>query len=693
MTGFKRTLPIRRRAGRPLFSGLLLLCLLLAGTLSAQQAEISDSVAIRAAEELRWGVIAYHQGLYNKAILSLEKSLALDAGNDMTRFWLGRSYYQSGFEEAALNEWQNVIDTGEAGSALLSFVEIISDRRGLARELKSSGRLIELFEIPRDQAGVNYYNRPVSVIASPDRDGSFYLLSYLNGNLIRITTAGRIHHVLAGGVLGFDRPWDLSFLPDGTLAVSEYGSDRISICSPEGFRIRTIGSTGTAEGELLGPQYMEISDDGYIYVSEWGNRRVSKFNLDGEFILSFGRRRADFGGMQGPSGIAVRNGAVYVADSKTARVNVFDTSGNFIKTLIREGLTSPEGLLFTSDDTLLIADGGQIMVYDLENDALSVSSDLGGQGQRVLSICQDENGNIIAADFNRNSVSVMTDISTLYAGLFLRINRVVTDEYPRVHVDFTVEDRWGKPVVGLDKLNFFIREAERNIENFDLSYTGYNNRDLALSVVVDKNRRLQDQSEIIRDGVRDLFRSLNTGDERYLVGALDAPQLIAEPGDDTLNALTRMMDGWSAESDVASALRLGASQLLPGRKRKALVFLTDGNIHPETFVRYGLQDMAQYMKNNGIQFYPVYLDAEKRNEELDYIARETGGSSQYLFQPRGILPVLEQIRGDVNGFYTLSFDSLAYTDFGRAYIPLSVEVNFVRKSGRDEMGYYANLEY
>ncbi|MDC7232090.1 MAG: hypothetical protein PQJ58_02570 [Spirochaetales bacterium] len=671
----------------------VLLILFVSLPISAQQNEISDSVAIRAAEELRWGVVAYHQGLYNKAVLSLEKSLALDADNDLTRFWLGRSYYQSGFEEAALNEWDNLISSGKAGSTLLSFVEIITDRRGLARELKSDGRLVELFEIPREQAGVNYYDRPVSVTASPQRDGSFYLLSYTNGNLIRITTAGRIHHVPAGGMLGFDRPWDIDFLPDGNLLISEYGADRISVCSLDGFRINTIGRTGTGEGDLLGPQYLAVSDDGYIYVSEWGNRRISKFNLEGEFILSFGSRRSDFSGMRGPSGIAVRNGFVYAADSKTGRIEVFDESGNFVKTLVREGLDSPEGLLFTTDSTLLIADSGQIMVYDLEDDVLSVSSDLGGKGKRVLSICQDENGNIISADFDKNSVSVMTDISTLYAGLFLRINRIVTDEFPRVHVDFTVEDRWGKPVVGLDKLNFFIREKDRNIENFELSYSGYNSRDLALSVVVDKNVRLREKDEIIRDGVRDLFRNLNAGDERYLIGAMDAPQLIAEPGDNTIDALERMMNGWSRESDVASALRLGASHLLPGRRRKAMVFLTDGTIHPDTFIRYGLQDMAQYMKNNGIRFYPVYLEPDRSNEELDYIARETGGSSQYLFQPRGILPLLEQVREEVNGFYTLSFDSLAYTDFGRAYIPLSLEVNFVRKSGREEMGYYAPLEY
>jgi len=662
-------------------------------TAGAQQNEAIDSVKIRADEEFRWGVVSFHEGLYNKAILSLEKSLALDTDNDLTRFWLGRSYYQSGFEEAALNEWDNLIAAGNAGSVLMNFTETVSDRRGLSRELKSSGRLVELYEIPREQEGLIFYNRPVSVAASPDGDGSFYLLSYLNGDLLKISTTGRISHVMAGGVLGFDRPFDLDFLPDGQLLVSEYGADRLSICNRDGYRTLTIGGTGTEAGKLLGPQYVAVSDDGYIYVSEWGNRRVSKFNLQGEHILSFGRARADYSGLKGPSGLVLKDGLIYVADSANRRVDVFDQSGNFIRTLIREGLTSPEDLLFSGDESLLIADGGRIMVYDLANDVLSVASDLSGTGLRVLSICQDGNGNIVSADFDGNTVSVMTDITTLYAGLFLRINRIATGEYPLVHVDFTVEDRWGKPVVGLDQSNFFLRENNRTIGGFDLSYAGYDNHDLSIAVVADKNSLLEDRKDLIRDGVRSIFRNLQPGDDAYLLGAMEAPQILAEPSDDFLPALQNLTAGWSDQPDIAAGLRLGASQLIPDRKRKVLIFLTDGRIHPDTFVRYGLQDMAQYLKNNGIQFYPVYLEPEYRNSELDYIARETGGAGQYLLQPRGILPVLEDVRSSGTGFYTLSYNSSAFTDFGRAYIPLSLEVNYVRKSGRDELGFFGPLEY
>lgn len=659
----------------------------------AQQPQVSDSVKIRADEELRWGVISFHQGLFNKAILSFEKSLALDSEKDLTRFWLGRSYYQSGYEKAALNEWENLAQSGAAGTALQNFIKVIDDRRGLARELRTRGSLVELFDIPANQGGINYYNRPVSVASSPEGDGSFYLLSFANGNLVRVTATGGIHHVTAGGVLGFDRPWDIAFLPDKRMLISEYGADRISLCNTKGLRELTIGSTGSAEGELLGPQFLAVSPEGYIYVSEWGNRRISKFSSSGEFILSFGSASGSFPGFKGPSGLAIQKGFVYAADAVTGRIDVFDESGNFIKNLISEGLKAPEGLLFSSPETMLIADTDRILSYDLEHDVLSEASNLNGKGRRVLSICQDENGNIICPDFDGNTVSVMTDISTLYAGLFIKISRIDTSAYPEVHVDLLVEDRWGKAIVGLDARNFHIREQNVDMGKLELTYRGSSARGLDLAIVIDKKQTLKKKAESMKEGIREIFKNLQSEDRPFLLGAMDSPQLIAEPRDAPQEALTGMMKGWSPEIDTAAALRLGASNLIPGRQRKALIFLTDGKLAPNTFMDYNLQDMARYMINNGIRFYPLYLSEEAGNRELDYIAAETGGHPQYLFQPRGILPLLEQLRNEASPCYTLTFKSPGHTDFGRKYIPLSVEVNFIRKSGRDELGYYAPLEY
>ncbi len=663
--------------------------------LQAQGMEVTDSLSIRIEEEFRWGVVSFHEGLYNKSILSLEKALALDPNNDLIRFWLGRSYYQSGFEEAGLNEWSSLKDRGVASSALLNFINIIEDRSGLAPELRTDGRLVELFEVPRQRDNYVYYNRPISLASSPEGDGSTYLLSYLTGNLSRISANGEIQRVFSGGVLGFNRPWDLAFLPDGKMIVSEYGEDRLSITNSFGLLTATIGSKGVGPGELLGPQFLTISDDSYVYVSEWGNRRVSKFSLEGEFILSFGEPRSDFSGLKGPSGLALREGLLYVSDSQKGRVEVFDESGNFIRTLIYEGLNAPEDILFSSDTTLLIADRDSIKAYDLKDETLYVASDLSGQARRVISLVQDENGNIISADFDKNTVSIMTDLRSLYAGLFIRIIRVDSSFYPDVYIDLTVEDRWGRPVVGLETKNFFVTEENRLIEGREVTYRGFQNDSISLAMVVDKNTRIEERKDVIQEALQNLFyQGFGPDDEAYFVGALEeSPQLLGKPGDPFLPALERFSQDWSEKTEIATAIRQGASFLVASRKRKALSFISDGRIAPDAFKSYGLQDLTQYMKNNGIRFYPIYLEPNIRSPELDYMASETGGLSQYLFQPQGITPIIEHIRSATNGFYTLRYSSAAYSDFGRRYIPLAVEVEYIQKSGRDEMGFFAPLSF
>ena len=53
--------------------------------------------AVNAEEEFRWGVKAYNNGFFNKAILSFEKSLSFKPANPKTKEWLGKAYYRSGF--------------------------------------------------------------------------------------------------------------------------------------------------------------------------------------------------------------------------------------------------------------------------------------------------------------------------------------------------------------------------------------------------------------------------------------------------------------------------------------------------------------------------------------------------------------------------------------------------------------------
>ncbi|MCP4178448.1 MAG: hypothetical protein GY756_11845, partial [bacterium] len=70
----------------------------------------------------------------------------------------------------------------------------------------------------------------------------------------------------------------------------------------------------------------------------------------------------------------------------------------------------------------------------------------------------------------------------------------------------------------------------------------------------------------------------------------------------------------------------------------------------------------------------------------------TGGKSIYLFQPEGISALLRETLTYRSALYTVSYTSTADSDFGRKYIPLELEAVYVKRSGRDELGYYPPLK-
>jgi hypothetical protein len=139
-------------------------------------------------------------------------------------------------------------------------------------------------------------------------------------------------------------------------------------------------------------------------------------------------------------------------------------------------------------------------------------------------------------------------------------------------------------------------------------------------------------------------------------------------------------------------LRLAATDLLPGEKKRAVVFITTGDIGDLGFEQYGLSELAAYLANNGIVFYAVVLGNNAPGPEIEYLCRETGGEAVPLYRPEGIKPVIEKLRSEPSGTYVLQYRSSLPTDYGRAYLPLEAEVYLLERSGRDATGYFPPLE-
>lgn len=666
---------------------------------TAANAQDVSLEAVQALDEWRWGVISYNDGFPGKALLALERAVTLNPTDPDIREWLGRSYWRSGMEDAALEVWDRLADEGLASTSLQNRAEQLRRRLSGQEEIPIDDEWIPLVAFHGFEDNIRYFERPSVARSAGDGSGSLLVASYAGGELVRLDANGTLVERYEGGVEGFDRPFDILPISDGRLLVSEFESDRISVLSLTGFdrgyRIDSWGETGRHEGQFLGPQYMALSTDGnFVYISDWGNRRVAKWSLDGTHVLNL-EAGGRFQGFEGPSGIACTGDRVYVADSLRGTIDVFDPSGNYLGPLIEEGLTAPEGLSIQGD-YLLAADGSEILRINLQSGELGLEASLGPGKHRITSVFPDDNGNLAVCDFDSDRIVLLTPLSTLYGGLDVTLDRVRADAFPDLVVDISVRDRQGHPISGLDASNFRVYDGELSLGQPTLDWSSSDSPEestVSIVAVTDLSGSRTDIQSLLR-GVDDLAAALISGDSLSLVGAGDnavVQDLAPEKG---VEAISALMESSVGDRPVFwdEALRLAATRIVPERRRKSVVAFVNRPPTSTAFDRYGLVETARLMANNGIIFYPVYSDISLRSRELDYIADQTGGESSYMYRPEGSGTIIDSIRDSGIGRYTVVWQTPRPSGYGRDFLPVSIEVIYINKSGRDESGTFSPLQ-
>ncbi len=656
--------------------------------ISAQQIDMEEA---EAEQEFRWGVIAFHQGSFNEAILSFSRSLALAPEQPRPRFWLGLAYYRSGFHSAALGEWEKLVDSGEETTYLRNLIDNLRYRRSLESNRRELGAFVHAETYPALQNEVELFLRPITI--RPRSDGSYYLTSFATHEILVINQNGRILRSLQGGLAAFDQPFDV--LPLGEyLYVSEFGSDRIARCRPNGIKEDTFGTSGVEEGQLLGPQYLASDEEGFIYVSDWGNRRVSKFSQEGEFILSFGPPLGSFDGLSRPTGIAYSDGSIIVADRapEGARLVRFDLSGNFLQEITGLPLEAPESLRALPGGRLLVADSGAIHLLDLRDERLIQTLE-DGIDARVTSADLDPNGNIVAVDFDENALLLYAQEQSLYSGMQVQIDYIRAEQFPRVTMQVSVADREGNPIVGLGGENFILTEQSQLQEDAELLLAGHETTRIDGALLFAPIREVTNFASEIAQGVEQLFANGEELNFRSVVA--ESQPVIADPAGSGATTLAERARGLRPQEtwQFDQALRLAASDLVGTSPRRSIIFFTPRALPDNSFANYGLQELADYMISNHIRFHAVQLEPGAVPDEVSYLAEATGGSVRYLLAPEGIGPLILEEQRRAQGSYILRYQSAAETDFGRAYIPVDVEARLLIRSGRGESGYFAPLEF
>jgi DNA-binding beta-propeller fold protein YncE len=662
---------------RPLLASLLCLLPL------AASAQNLDFNAVHSAEQLRRGVQAFHRGFYSDAIVSLEKAISYQSTNTLAQEWLGRTLWKSGFEQEAIRTWNPLVANGMGGALLRDWISVIELRRGLGREIDAKAKWVVSASLDGSLKGGYPFKRPTSVRARPD--GSFWVVAFGSNEVLKFNPDFKLLEVVRGGLAGLDHPYDVAEADDGTLFISEYGANRIARCTAAGDKITTFGGTGRADGKLVGPQYLALDGRGYLWVTDWGNSRVVRYDLDGNFIQSIP-------GIDGPTGIAVHEDRLYVSAKSARQILVFDLSGNPLGSLGDGVLTGPEGISFTPDGMLMVADANGIRECDIEKEVWTTLGDMSGHTKRLVQQTATPNGQVLGVDFDKSRVVLLTDTTSLYAGLFVHVDRINSAKFPEIYADISVETRLGRPVVGLGANNFIVTENNYSVGQTIMALANKDVKSTDVSLIIERSPDFETSLPDARQAAANLYDLATKVGRIEAISAGDTPEKQADFGETRLRFIARSLQGKpSPQWKLGAAVRLAGDDLLTSvtGARRAIVFFTTGAPNGAVYAPYSLTELAAYLRNNSIAFYPVVFGSNAPGDELEYLASESGGRTFDVFAPGGMKDVVKEMGSRVVPTYTIRYTSPTPPQFGDAYIPFEVEVTVQKISGRDEAGYYA----
>src|SRR5262245_18306442 len=135
----------------------------------------------------------------------------------------------------------------------------------------------------------------------------------------------------------------------------------------------TLGSQGAGDGQFMEPTAIAIASDGEIYVADNGLSRVQRFSATGVFLGKWGSFGSSGGNYLMPTGIAVDDEAVWVADSRGLQIARLSRSGEFVQAFTVTWMgrmlppnrisVAPDGSLYVTSNTDVahVSRSGQVL--------------------------------------------------------------------------------------------------------------------------------------------------------------------------------------------------------------------------------------------------------------------------------------------------------------------------------------------
>lgn len=281
--------------------------------------------------------------------------------------FLGNYSSQDDFEKSGFQ----VFAEGFLGKPPLAFFKtpfgIAVDSRDLVYVSDIHARTLRVYDMKAKT--VNYYLKD-SPFAGPrgldvDAADQLYVADLTDKHILVFSPDRVLLRTIGAGILS--TPVGVAVTPDGrTVYVADSGKSQIlALDGIDGKLLRTYGEKeGTAS--LASPQGVAIGPDGHLYVADTLNARIAVFATDGQFLRSFGVRGDRPHEFEGPKDLAFDSeGHLWVPDTRGGRVGIFDRESGRLFLSIGDtrrsgaalGFGTPTGIFIDRNNRVYIADG------------------------------------------------------------------------------------------------------------------------------------------------------------------------------------------------------------------------------------------------------------------------------------------------------------------------------------------------
>jgi tripartite motif-containing protein 71 len=125
-------------------------------------------------------------------------------------------------------------------------------------------------------------------------------------------------------------PSGIAVAADGRVLVADSGNDRIQVFTPQGVYLQQFGSLGADTTQFDTPSGLMFTPEGELLVCDTGNHRLVKYSADFTGPAAYNINTDGVLELEAPQLLALDYfGRMFVADSTSSRVAVFDTGGTY----------------------------------------------------------------------------------------------------------------------------------------------------------------------------------------------------------------------------------------------------------------------------------------------------------------------------------------------------------------------------